>query len=164
MTKDADVSRTADDETVVSGMGGGGVVDPAALGWEEVADDGFIQLVGPVWLKRTEGALNRYAFLAQPKHKNLRGVVQGGMIMTFADRAMGMTARQQNENRPQATVQLDVHFVDAVRIGDFVEAHAEVIRKTKALMFMRADLKVGARVVATANGVWKVLERSVQPA
>jgi acyl-coenzyme A thioesterase PaaI-like protein len=62
----------------------------------------------------------RYAFLAEHKHHNRRGVVQGGMLMAFADRSMGMTCWYANERQPQATVQLDVHFVDAVKVGEFV--------------------------------------------
>jgi acyl-coenzyme A thioesterase PaaI-like protein len=81
------------------------------------------------------------------------------MLMTFADRAMGRTSWYANERQPQATVQLDVHFVDAVRIGDFVEARCTVVRRTRTLVFMSAELVVGERVVATANGVWKTLGR-----
>ena len=40
------------------------------------------------------------------------------MLMTFADRLLGMTAWYANEQKPQATVHLDVHFIDAVQIGD----------------------------------------------
>jgi acyl-coenzyme A thioesterase PaaI-like protein len=83
--------------------------------------------------------------------------VQGGMLVTFADRAMGRTSWYANERQPQATVQLDVHFVDAVRIGDFVEARCKVVRRTRTLVFMSAELVVGERVVATANGVWMTL-------
>ena len=95
--------------------------------------------------------------MAEPKHHNRRGIVQGGMLMTFADRAMGMTCWHANARQPQATVQLDVHFIDAVQIGEFVEAKCKVVRRTRALIFMSAELVVGARVVATANGVWKTL-------
>jgi len=130
--------------------------DPAAAGWERYRDEGFIGLVGPFWTRRS-GDIHLYAFLAEPKHHNRRGVVQGGMLMTFADRSMGMTCWYANGQRPQATVQLDVHFVDAVQIGEFVEAKCEVVRRTRALVFMNAELVVGTRVVATAKGVWKTL-------
>jgi hypothetical protein len=50
-----------------------------------------------------------------------------------------------------------VHFVDAVQIGEFVEAKCEVVRRTRALVFMNAELVVCTRVVATAKGVWKTL-------
>src|SRR4051812_4351878 len=98
-----------------------------------------------------------YAFMAEPKHHNRRNVVQGGMLMPFPDRSMGLTCWHANERKPQATVQLDVHFVDAVQIGEFVEAKCKVIRRTRSLIFMAAELVVGTRIVATANGVWKAL-------
>jgi acyl-coenzyme A thioesterase PaaI-like protein len=131
-------------------------LDPAAHGWETYKDDGFIGYVGPFWMRR-EGDGYRYAFLAEPKHHNRRGVVQGGMLMTFADRSMGMTAWYANDKKPQATVHLDVHFIDAVQIGEFVEAKCRVVRRTRSLIFMSGELFVGDRVVATANGVWKAL-------
>ena len=132
--------------------------DPAAAGWEPYAHDdtGFIGLVGPLW-SRPKGDSVEYAFMAQPKHHNRRGVVQGGMLMTFADRSMGMTCWYANERQPQATVQLDMHFIDAVQVGDFVEAKCTVVRRTRSLVFMSGELVVGERVVATAKGVWKTL-------
>ena len=130
--------------------------DPAAAGWEPYKDEGFIGLVGPFWM-RLLGDSYRYAFLAEAKHHNRRDIVQGGMLMTFADRSMGRTCFYANERQPQATVQLDVHFIDAVQVGEFVEAKCKVVRRTRSLVFMSADLVVGTRVVATANGVWKTL-------
>ncbi|HEY1542620.1 MAG TPA: PaaI family thioesterase [Xanthobacteraceae bacterium] len=130
--------------------------DVAGGDWEPDADDGFVALVGPIW-RRASGETDHYAFLAEPKHHNRGGVVHGGMLMTFADRAIGRTCRYANEHHPQATVQLDMHFVDAVQVGEFVEARCRVERRTRALMFARAELTVGARVVATAKGVWKTL-------
>jgi len=54
-------------------------------------------------------------------------------------------------------VQLDVHFIDAVQVGEFVEAKCTVVRRTRSLIFMSAELVVGPRIVATAKGVWKTL-------
>lgn len=130
--------------------------DPAAAGWEPYGDEGFIGLVGPFWT-RQDGGNHLYAFMAEPKHHNRRGVVQGGMLMTFADRSLGMTCWYANGQIPQATVQLDVHFIGAVQIGEFVEAKCKVVRRTRSLIFMSAELVVGTRIVATANGIWKSL-------
>jgi len=130
--------------------------DPAAAGWQPYPGEGFIGLVGPFWT-RQEGDRHLFAFMAEKKHHNRRGVVQGGMLMTFADRSLGMTAWYANEQKPQATVHLDVHFIDAVQIGDFVEAKCRVVRRTRSLIFMSGEFMVGDRTVATANGVWKAL-------
>ena len=130
--------------------------DPAAAGWQPYSDEGFIGLVGPFWTRR-DGDKVLFAFMAEQKHHNRRGVVQGGMLMTFADRSLGMTAWYANGEKPQATVHLDVHFIDAVQIGEFVEAKCRVVRRTRSLIFMSGELMVGDRTVATANGVWKAL-------
>jgi len=130
--------------------------DPAAAGWQPYPGEGFFALVGPLWTRR-EGDVHLFAFMAEPKHHNRRGVVHGGMLMAFADRSMGMNAWHANGQHPQATVHLDMQFVDAVKIGEFVEARCDVVRRTRALVFMRAELTVGERVVATASGVWKML-------
>ena len=37
------------------------------------------------------------------------------------------------------------------------EARCTVVRRTRALVFMSAELMVGERVVAAAKGVWKTL-------
>ncbi|HEY4143049.1 MAG TPA: PaaI family thioesterase [Pseudolabrys sp.] len=130
--------------------------DPAAAGWEPYGDEGFIGLVGPFW-QRPDGDSFRYAFLAEPKHHNRRDVVQGGMLMTFADRSMGMTCWYANGQQRQATIQLDMHFIDAVQIGEFVEINCKVVRRTRSVIFMEGELVVGPRVVATAKGIWKTL-------
>ena len=137
-------------------LGQGASFDPASDGWEAIPDDGFIGLVGPIWQKPGKSGM-RFAFLADARHHNRRGVVHGGMIMTFADRALGMTARHATGQKAQATIQLDVHFVNAIQIGEFVEVHAEIVRLTRDLIFMKGDLVARGRVVATANGIWKIL-------
>jgi len=48
--------------------------DPAANGWQPYTDEGFIGLVGPFWT-RVEGDAHFYAFKADHKHHNRRGVV-----------------------------------------------------------------------------------------
>ena len=79
--------------------------DPAAAGWEPYRDEGFIGLVGPFWMRRS-GDSYLYAFMAEPKHHNRRGVVQGGMLMTFADRTMGLAAYQE-VRQGVVTIQMD---------------------------------------------------------
>ena len=126
-----------------------------SAGWEAVDDPGFIGLVGPI-VRRSCGVHDEYGFVAEPKHANLNDVVQGGMLMTFADRAFGRTAWQA-AGRRVATVQFDMQFVSAARIGEFVETRPEVVRRTSALVFVRGTLRAGTRIVGMASGVWKIL-------
>ena len=131
--------------------------DPAAAGWEPYRDEGFIGLVGPFWMRQS-GDSYLYAFMAEPKHHNRRGVVQGGMLMTFADRSMGMTCWYANERQLQATVQLDMHFIDAVQIGEFVEATGEIVHETGSMVFVRGKISVGERTLLNFSGVLKKIK------
>ena len=78
--------------------------------------------------------------------------------MSFADQAMGMTGRRATGDKPHATIEINMQFVGVVRVGDFVEAHCNVVRKTRSVLFIESKLKVGTRVVAAASGIWKILE------
>ena len=82
--------------------------DPASAGWQRHAVDGFLDLVGPIW-ERPSGDSYRYAFLAEPKHHSRRGHVQGGMLTTFADRAMGRTCcmpTRASRRRPSSSTSI----------------------------------------------------------
>lgn len=124
--------------------------------WVAIEDNGFVGHVGPI-LQRREDGRPAFAFLARQHHRNLRDVVQGGMLMTFADRAMGQTVRSVLGSGPIATVQFDIHFVDAARIGDFVVTRPQVLRSTASIVFVDARLEVDGRLVASASGIWKRL-------
>lgn len=124
--------------------------------WSEMVDDGFIGLVGP-FFQTGEGANLRFRFPTSAKHRNRRGVLQGGALMTFSDRVLGAAARAGREDEVTATMHIDVHFLDAVQIGEMVETCPVVVRATGKSVFVRADLMVGSRVVALATGIWKRL-------
>lgn len=126
--------------------------------WIKEDDDGFIGLVGPVYSQPIVDQVGRFRFHSEGKHRNRAGFVQGGMLMTFADRAMGKTARQNDPERAQATAQFDMQFFEPVRIGKAVDIECTIIRQTRHLVFMRGELSVEGRHVATAQGVWKIIK------
>lgn len=137
--------------------------DSAPAGWRSFDDEGFLTLVGPVLL-REEGDGISFAFRAEPKHANLIGVVQGGMMMTFADRALGFAAMRAAGGANCVTVQFEMQFVSAGRIGETITMTPEVVQRTSSLVFLRGDARSGGRIVATATGVWKILRRRPESA
>jgi len=128
-----------------------------ALGWTVVDTSGFLSLIGPLWHRVSNGD-HEYAILAEDKHHNRRGLVQGGVLMTLADRASGMIARLVSAKPTLATIQMDVHFVDSGRIGELLVAKPRVVRATRSLIFTTAEVTAGGRCVVTASGVFKVLK------
>jgi len=121
-----------------------------------MVDDGFIRLVGPFYQKG-EGTSLRFRFPTADKHRNRRGVLQGGALMTFTDRVLGTAARAGRQTELTATMHMDMHFLDVVEIGEIVESFLEEAPTTEKSIFVRADLMVGTRVVAMAAGIWKRL-------
>ena len=133
------------------------IFDPAAHGWEIVNNTPFGDLVGPIWKHETPERL-RWGFVVEAKHLNRSGNLHGGMLMTFADQSMAMTARQATGVKRHATIELNTQFIGGVQLGQFVEAHAEVVRATRSVVFMEVKMFVDGRIVVSANGIWKILE------
>ena len=143
--------------------------DETPAGFEPIHDVGFIDHVGPVY-RRADGA---YGFRAAQKHANLIQVVHGGMLMSFADRALGEIAMAAADGANCVTIQMEMQFIDVARLGDWIEARPEVVRRTGSMVFLRTDLwatalsaeagtgsaKESERRVAAATGVWKILRR-----
>jgi acyl-coenzyme A thioesterase PaaI-like protein len=128
-----------------------------ADGWSIVETSGFLHLIGPLWQRLVDREYE-YALITEDKHHNRRGLVQGGVLMTFADRTCGMTARYVSGKPTLATVQLDTHFVEAGKIGEVLISKPRVVRSTRSLIFITTEVMVEKRVIAMANGVFKILK------
>src|SRR3984893_14938733 len=128
-----------------------------ASGWTIVETSGFLSLVGPLWQRVVDGE-HEYAIEAQDKHHNRRGLVQGGLLMTFAHRTCGMTARYVSGRPTLATVQMDTHFVDSGKIGEILVSKARLVRSTRRLIFITTEVTAGDRCIAMASGVFKILK------
>ena len=144
------------------GTGQDDMTDKAAAklksdGWTVVETSGFLHLIGPLW-HRLICNEHEYALVAQDKHHNRRGLVQGGVLMTFADRTCGMTARYASGKPTLATVQLDTHFVEAGKIGEVLISRPHVVRSTRSLIFITTEVTVDKRCIAMASGVFKILK------
>ncbi|MDV2986304.1 UNVERIFIED_CONTAM: PaaI family thioesterase [Methylobacteriaceae bacterium AG10] len=125
-------------------------------GWEAFTDPGFIAHVGPVCHRTVEGR-KEFAFRTEEKHGNLLGIVHGGMLLTFADRALSIVVRDAYDGARVVTVEMSSQFVGAAQIGDIVETVPEIVRTTASLAFVRGTLTSGGRPLAAVTGIWKVL-------
>lgn len=127
-------------------------------GWSSGRFDAFSGQLGPVWTRGrgADGELE-VAFYAAEAHTNGHlGTVHGGLLMTFADVSLGMKVGEVIGGPHCTTVSLQVQFVAAGKVGDFLVCRPEVVRKTRNLMFMRGLITVDDHPVATAEGIWKI--------
>jgi uncharacterized protein (TIGR00369 family) len=130
-----------------------------AEGWHRLPGVRYTAAVGPSWTKLQDG--RPIIGLQAQEHlgnDNL-GIVHGGAIMTFADMALGVaTAYAIGGKEHFVTAQMQVYFTAAAQVGDFVTCHPEVIRKTSSMVFVRGLIEAGGRTVASADGIFKLLD------
>ena len=137
-------------------------VDEAALladGWKRLNGVRYTAAVGPTFGRVVDGR-PMVGLLAQEHLANDNlGIVHGGAIMTFADIALGFGLGHANGGHGNfVTAQMQVQFVSAASVGEFVTCAPEVIRKTGSMGFVRGLIVVGDRVVASADAIFKLLD------
>ena len=125
-------------------------------GWTRITSKAFATHVGPFY-RPAAGDFSLTGFMADDRHGNKRGVVHGGMLATAFDVALGNASWEAAAQKPCATVQLGIQYIGAVQLGEFAIIHAEIVKATRSIVFLRGTMRVGDRVVATADGVWKIL-------
>jgi uncharacterized protein (TIGR00369 family) len=126
-------------------------------GYKETAlVDPFEVFVGPVY-EQGEPPARRFAILIDARHVNMRGVIHGGMLMTFADAALGQAVWDVTDRAPSVTLNMQSQFLKPARAGDVIVVQPELIRRTRGFVFMRGDFRVGHETVLAVSSVWKLL-------
>ncbi len=133
-----------------------------AEGWRELRSSGFSTSIGQVLFRTDRGGLEA-GFIAPEGigNDNAGGdVVHGGAMMTFADIVLGFAASKAAQIAYCVTVQMNYQFAGAARIGDFVSCKAEVVRKTRSLVFVRGVVLAGDQNIGSIDALFKpVTER-----
>ena len=116
----------------------------------------FLEHIGPIQVRESHGELT-FGLRAEERHANHRGTVQGGMLSTFADFALGRAIEADaGDDKGLATVSLTVDFLKPARPGDWIESRARVDRVGGTLAFADCALTVEDQEVVRARGVWVV--------
>jgi uncharacterized protein (TIGR00369 family) len=122
-----------------------------------VSTSPFHELVGPLYEKRDDNS-HRIGFVVAEKHKNRRGIVHGGMICTLADFAMGHAASLATGTlRKLVTVNLSIDFAGNATVGDWIEAHVDVMRPGNRVAFVNCFIFHGGERIARSSATFQIL-------
>ena len=133
-------------------------------GYEPYAyEDPFEDHVGPLGY-RIDGNTISFAFQADGRHANTGGTLHGGMLMTFADFALCLTAVWDQPGEKCVTVSCNCEFVAAGEPGALVEAAGEVVRRTRSLTFVRGQIFTDGRVLLNCSAIVKRIPGGRAPA
>jgi uncharacterized protein (TIGR00369 family) len=116
----------------------------------------FLEHIGPILVRDGDDDLV-LGLQTEERHANHRGTVQGGVLSTFADFALGRAIEADaDDGKDRATVSLTVDYLKPARPGDFVESRTRVDRVGGTLSFADCSLCVGDREIVRARAVWVV--------
>jgi acyl-coenzyme A thioesterase 13 len=126
-------------------------------GFEPFDNQGpFLELIGPIHMREGAGDLV-LGLRAEERHANHRGTVQGGLLSTFADFALGRAIEADaGDDRNWATVSLTVDYLKPAKPFDWIESRTRVDRVGGTLAFADCSLTVEGREIVRARAVWVV--------
>jgi len=129
---------------------------PIPEGYESIFESGFNGFLGPIYMKQRADKIRHFILPVRPEHLNMGGVVHGGVLMSLADVALGVNV-VRSVGRPAATISLDCNFVAAGKLGEVLEATAEITRETRDVVFVQGRVYTEQRTLLTAQGIWKLI-------
>jgi len=105
---------------------------------------------------------NEYEFKTtiNENHLNAAGITHGGFISAVVDAGAGTAAHRTSNSSLCVTISLELKFISAVNLGQELIGIAKIQKKTKSMVFLTCELTSSNKIVATASGVWKILEIS----
>ncbi len=125
---------------------------------QTVLVDPFETHVGPIY-DRGEPPTRTFALLVEAHHCNMRRIIHGGMLMTFADAAIGQAMWDMTDRAPSVTLNMQSQFLKPAKIGELIEVTPTLVRKTRSLVFLRGDFQVAGETIFAVTSVWKLLGR-----
>jgi len=132
-------------------------------GWIELknplVENGFDNVVGPYWFLKESNSVQMGLFIEERHTNGHLGTVHGGVLCSFADVGLGAgLATAVGELATQmATISLDLKFLAVARVGEFISVEPEITRQSRDLVFVRGLIKSNEKTIASAEGVWKLL-------
>ncbi len=113
---------------------------------------------GPVYEAAAKDDVRSGLFILD-RHCNSMGFLHGGMASAFADRSLAMAVWAATQ-RMSVTLKLTLHFLETVRLHDWLEAHPIVQSYDHDLVHVSADLLInGEKLAARADATFRTLRR-----
>lgn len=122
--------------------------------WEP--DRFYYGTIGPLFLQNL-GNKVVFGFRCGKKHVNAAKICHGGMLFTLMDIELGFNANiETGITGFLVTVNMTSDFLAPVKEGQWVEAHGDVVKQTRSLVFVEGRLTADGEAILRANAVLKV--------
>ena len=125
--------------------------------FRNISKIGFMKQNGGLVFRKLSDNEDEYKTTLQDYHMNSAGVTHGGYVMSMLDSGMGTAAHQIIEGGA-VTISLNINFIGGSKPGDEIVGYAKIKKQTRSLIFMYGELKCNEKLLATAEGIWKILK------
>ena len=122
---------------------------------------GFMKHNGGVLFKTISENEYQFKTIIKENHLNAAHITHGGFIAALVDAGAGTAAHRSADGSPCVTISLELKFISVVRLGQELIGTTKIQKKTKSLVFLTCELTSEDKIVATASGVWKILNKEL---
>jgi uncharacterized protein (TIGR00369 family) len=120
-------------------------------------NQGFMKYLGGLSLNKIDDTNYKFSVEVKEIHLNTGNIAHGGFLSTIADTGMGTAAHQVAGDRRCVTINLDLKFITAAKLGEKLNGKITILKKTKTLVFINCEISNNKDLVTSASGVWKIL-------
>ena len=130
--------------------------------FEQISNkSGFMKHNGGILFRKISDTEFEFKTTIDENKLNSAGITHGGYICSIIDAGSGTAAHRASNNSPCVTITLDIKFIDSTKIGDEIIGFTKIQKVTKSMVFLICHLKSNQRLIASASGVWKKLNKKI---
>ena len=122
---------------------------------------GFMKHNGGILFRKISDTEFEFKTTINENKLNSAGITHGGYICSIIDAGAGTAAHRASNNSPCVTISLDVKFIGASKIGDEIKGFTKIQKITKSMVFLICYLESNSKLIASASGVWKKLNKKI---
>ena len=120
---------------------------------------GFMKHNGGLLFREISDSEFEFKTTIQENHLNTAGITHGGYISSIIDSGAGTGAHRAAKNSLCVTISLDIKFIASTKLGDEISGFVKILKRTKSMVFLICYLKSNEKIIASASGIWKILNK-----
>ena len=122
---------------------------------------GFMKHNGGILFRKISDTEFEFKTTIDENKLNSAGITHGGYICSIIDAGAGTAAHRASNNSPCGTISLDVKFIGATKFGDEIKGFTKIQKVTRSMVFLICYLESNSKLIASASGVWKKLNKKI---
>ena len=122
---------------------------------------GFMKYNGGILFRKISDTEFEFKATIDENKLNSAGITHGGYICSIIDAGSGTAAHRASDNTPCVTISLDIKFIGTTKNGDEIKGFTKIQKITKSMVFLICYLESSSKIIASASGVWKKLNKKI---